>query len=179
MHRTVVELDPLPDADGAGAKHNHLFPMRDSDLVLRPTKRGVIVRRHRLKLGGTGVHHLVARKNVVRAAHRTDLIACLLRQLGNGDIGKPDPFRRCKQLRCERSRGKLILHIRDMLELVDKPFVHLRDVRDGIDRQLPTPQGFGNDKDTLVIDERKLLFHTLIVPLGKAVDVETVDPNLK
>ena len=115
----------------------------------------------------------------MRAAHRTDLIACLLRQFGDRDIGKPAPLRRRKQLRSERSRSKLILHIRNMFELMDEPLVHLCNIRNRINRKFSASQCFGNDKNALIVDENKLLLHTRIIPSGKAVKIEAIHTDLK
>ena len=102
VHGAVVELDALPDADRSGAEYNHLFPIGNSNLVLGSAERGVIVWRYCLKFCGTGIDHLVARQDVVRAAHRTNLIARLLRKLGDGYIRKSNPLCRRKQFRRER-----------------------------------------------------------------------------
>ena len=66
VHAAIVELDALPDADGAAAEHQHLFPVggvfRDKlrRFVLL-VKSGIEIRRFRTELGRAGVHHLIGR----------------------------------------------------------------------------------------------------------------------
>ena len=50
-----------------------------------------------------------------------------MRDLGDGNIGETDPLCSGEELRCERLLRKLTLNIGDMLQLMDKPLVHLRD----------------------------------------------------
>ena len=102
-----------------------------------------------------------------------------MRQLGDGGVGKPHPLRRCEQLRRERRCGKLVLHIRDMFELMDEPLVHLRDVRDLIDAELPATQRLGNDEDALVVHSGELLFDPLVIPVRKALHIEAVHADLE
>ena len=179
MHRAIVKLHALTDADRPRAEHNHLFLVRYSDLVLRPAEGGIVVRRHRLELSGTGIHHLIARQNIVAVAHRADLIARLLRDLGDGNIGETDPLGSGEKLRCERLLRKLTLNIGDMLQLMDEPLVHLRDARDVVYGQLAAAQHLRHDEDALIVDEGKLLFQTFIIPVGKAFQIETVHTDLE
>ena len=58
MHGRVVKLHALPDANGAGAQHNYLFPVRHHRLVFHLIS-GVEVGNIAFKLAGAGVDHLV------------------------------------------------------------------------------------------------------------------------
>ena len=60
LHAAAIELDALPDPDRAAAEHDGLASRERQRLVLLLVRR-VEVRRHRLELGGAGVHHLVHR----------------------------------------------------------------------------------------------------------------------
>ena len=58
VHGRVVKLHALPDANGAGAQHNYLFPVRHHRLVFHLIS-GVEVGNIAFKLAGAGVDHLV------------------------------------------------------------------------------------------------------------------------
>ena len=54
VHAAVIELDPLADADRARADHRHRRVAGADDLVF-VFVGGVVIRGHRLELGGTGI----------------------------------------------------------------------------------------------------------------------------
>ena len=54
MHATVIELDSLADADRARADHRYRRVPAADDLVF-VFVGGVVIRGHRLELGGTGI----------------------------------------------------------------------------------------------------------------------------
>ena len=78
LHRGIVKLDALTDADGTGPEDDDrpsgrllscLFPLTDelSGLVLRIVA-GIEIRRLRIELTGTGVDHLVGRIHMGKPA---------------------------------------------------------------------------------------------------------------
>ena len=71
LHRAVVELDALADADRARAEHDGLRARQRLRLVLLLVG-AVEVRRCRLELGGAGIDHLVGRQDAPLATRVAD-----------------------------------------------------------------------------------------------------------
>ena len=180
VNGAVVKLDALPDADGAGAQHQHFFAVFVTHGLVLAAKHGVIVGRGRRKLRRAGVHHLVYRLYAVVISHLPDLGLAPAGEPGDHLIGElqplglPQQFHRQLPLRMRlpwlllRHRSlrlcllrrpcplQGLLHLHQHGNLINKPYVDLRDLMDRLIVD-PFPQRLGDHKDPLVVHHGQAL----------------------
>ena len=111
VHRGVVELDALADADRPGADDEHLLARERQRLVLLLVG-AVEVRRHRLELGGAGIDHLVDGAHVPVLAQVAHLLRQPVRQRRDLHVGEAEALRVAQQLRRHRLAQQALLHAR-------------------------------------------------------------------
>ncbi len=125
VHRCVVELDPLSDADGPAAD--------DQRLVARPRRRlvfllvrAVEVRRRGLEFARAGVDHLVHRADAPALPQLPHLLGQAVGQRGDLLVRKAHPLGSPEELRSERLREQAPLHGDDVRHLPQEPGVDAR-----------------------------------------------------
>ena len=172
MHRAIVELDPLADADRTGAEHQHLAPIGDLNFVFLGVG-GVIIGRHRFKFGGAGIDHLVAGYDVPALAATTNLALRRQGQFGYRPVGQAAAFGCAHQLRRHRFIDHPQFHRHDALNLVDKERINRRDPRN-FGRVDAATQRFGHHEQTLVISPRQAFQHQFIGQRGNSRQLQPV-----
>ena len=160
MNGTVVELDSLPDSDGAASQHQHLLRADGSvgtELAASGFLRlvfsavyGVIIRRARLELRGAGIHHLISGCDAVFQAQIFDLPLRHSGQAADHVVRELQTLRLAQKLRRERALLQLLFHLHQNGDFIDEPLVHHRDFIDRLIIQ-SLAQGFRNDPDPLVV----------------------------
>ena len=120
----VVELDPLPNADGAAADDDGLPAGQGRSLVFLLVG-AVVVGSNRLKLGGAGVHHLVHRTQVPALAQVPHLFGQHVGQGAHLDIGEAQPLGPVQQIRSQGLAQQTPFHVDYALHGADKPRVHI------------------------------------------------------
>ena len=124
MDAAVVELDPLPNADGAAADDDGLPAGQGRSLVFLLVG-AVVVGSNRLKLGGAGVHHLVHRTQVPALAQVPHLFGQHVGQGAHLDIGEAQPLGTVQQVRSQGLAQQPAFHVDYALHGADKPRVHI------------------------------------------------------
>ncbi len=109
MHRAVVELDPLADADGAAADDERLVLRQGRCLVLLVVG-AVEVGRLRLELSGAGVDHLVDGADAPPLAQVAHLLGEAVGQGADDDIGEPLKLRLAEEMWGEAFGQQAPLH---------------------------------------------------------------------
>ena len=122
MHRGIVKLNTLPDADGTGTKHDHhwllaaLFLNERGCLVLAVISR-VEIRRFRIKFRTAGIHHLVNRRQSGQL--------CLSSHAANRRVRKAVPLELMVKRIGQRFGRHALFQLRDVRQLIQEPFVDL------------------------------------------------------
>ena len=173
MDRTVVELDALTDADGAGAQHQHLPFLR---AIIRPAGPGglvllvvggVVIGGLGLELGGAGVHHLEGRADAEGLPQGLDLLLLPAGEGGDPRVGEAHLLGPAQGVAVQMSVIQGVLHIHNVLEAVEEPQVVLGDLVDLLRREAPA-QRLGHHKEALVVDVRQPLLDIFRVQLVQA-----------
>ena len=153
VHAAIVELDALPNAVGATAQHHDLLGVGRLGFALcDATVSGVLVGRIQVgrvggELGGAGVHALVDRAHLERAARFAHGLFRGLEQLGQTAVGKALLLERVQRGGIECSQGCIALFhcqlvqlkfdLYDLLDLHEEPLVDLGEVEHLVHRQAP------------------------------------------
>ena len=145
MNRAVVELDALTDADRAGAENEDLLLAgRGSDLGLLVIG-GVVVRGLCLELRRAGIYHLVDRQTL-------NIGNILAGQLLDGLVEEAHLLGADVQVGVDLlGRRQLLLHIDDVLELVQEEYVHRGDVVNFLNGHDAAAQRLADVEQTLVV----------------------------
>ena len=145
VNRAVVELDALTDADRAGAENEDLLLAgRGSDLALLVIG-GVVVRGLRLELSSAGIYHLVDRQTL-------DIGNVLAGELLDGLVEEAHLLGADVQVGVDLLGGRqLLLHVDDVLELVQEEYVHRGDLVDLVDGHDAAAQRLADVEQTLVV----------------------------
>ena len=145
VHRAVVELNALADADRARAEHEHLlFAGGGLDFGLLVIG-GVVVRGLGLELSRTGVYHLVDRQAL-------DVRDILAGQLLDGLVEEAHLLGAEIQLGGDLvRRGQLLFHIDDVLELMQEEGVHRGDLVDLVNGHDTAAQRLADVEQALVV----------------------------
>ncbi len=101
MHRAIVELDPLTDADRPRTDDDGLLDRLAGGLVLLLVGR-VEVGGGRIELGGAGVDHLVDRLDIPFLAQLAHLLRQAVGERADLLVGKTNSF--CFQQKLRRQR---------------------------------------------------------------------------
>src|SRR5689334_20904956 len=123
MDGSVIELDPLANADGAGADDEHFLVGYRRRFVLLLV-RTVEIRRDGLELGGTGVDHLVYRPQVKPLAQIAHLLGQEVGQGADLVVGKAKALGFEKKVPTQRLGEQPPLHSDNVLEAIDEPGVY-------------------------------------------------------
>ena len=147
VHRGVIELDALADADGPRAEHQHGFalaalPCKEFGRLVFLRIRRVKIRRLRPEFRRAGVHHLINREQRVCDLLPRNLLDHLIRI--SHAFGLP------VQRIGERFRGKACLEGNQVFKLVQKPCVDLGDRVDLRDGDACLERG-KHGKETLIV----------------------------
>ncbi len=111
MHRAVVELDALADADRAAADDERLLAGLGDGLVLLLV-RAVEVRRRRVELGGARVDHLVHRADIPLVAQRAHLVGQPVAERADLLVGERHALGGAQQVRRQVLGQQPLLHRR-------------------------------------------------------------------
>ena len=129
VHRRVVELDALSDADRARTQHD--------DLLLRAHHRFVLLLVGRVKIGhvggelaGAGVDHLVDREDAVLLAQKIHVVLRDAPQLPDELVAESHALGGAERLDIHRIGADDRLEFDDVLELFEEEHVDLRVVID-------------------------------------------------
>ena len=118
VHRGIVKLNALSNADRAGAQHQHhgLSGAPERPGLADTVAAGIEIGRSGVKLGAAGIHHLVA----VVEGHGQVLSA----QAPDGGIRESQMLGLHVYVRAERAGGERVLHVDQVLNLVEEEPVH-------------------------------------------------------
>ena len=145
VNRAVVELDALTDTDRTGAKYqNLLLAGRRCNLGLLIVG-GVVIRGLCLELSGTGINHLIYRQTLnVRNVLAGQLLDGLVEEahLLGADIQIGVDLISCSQL---------LLHVDDVLELMQEEHVHRGDVVNLLNGHDAAAQSLADVEQTLIV----------------------------
>ena len=145
VNRAVVELDALTDTDRAGTKYqNLLLAGRRCNLGLLIIG-GVVIRGLCLELGGAGINHLVYRQTLnIRNVLAGQLLDGLVEEahLLGADVQIGVDLVSCSQF---------LLHVDDVLELVQEEHVHCGDVVNLLNGHDAAAQSLADVEQTLVV----------------------------
>ncbi len=172
MDAGVVELDALPDADGAGAHDDDLAAGARNGVVLLLVRR-VEVRRLRAELGSAGVDHLIGRHDAGPMASSPDIAGSGVGESGDDVIGEAHALGAPQQGVIDLGGLQRPLHVDDVLYLVKEVSVPFGQGRDGIHGH-PAPQRLGDGEDPLVRGGRQLGEYPVLGPVQR-VEVLLVD----
>ena len=125
----IVELDTLPDADGAGAEDNDLFSLRDDRLVFLGVG-GIEIGHIAVKFTGAGIDHFIDREDLRAAAQGIDPILRPVPELGDIGIGESEPLGLAQVRQGGNILLQLTLKIDDLPDLIEEEHVDLRDIAD-------------------------------------------------
>ena len=90
LHRVdggIIEFHALPDADGAGAQYDDLLMGGDHGFVLLFVG-GIEIRDIAVKFAGTGIDHLIHRRQMILPAQTEDLLLCAAGELRDIGVGE-------------------------------------------------------------------------------------------
>ena len=79
MHAGVVELDALTDTIRTGAENNHGFALTRAQFAFVRIA-GVVVRSHRVELGGASIDRLENRAKIIRPTQLADRVFAFISQ---------------------------------------------------------------------------------------------------
>ena len=176
MHGAVVELDSLSDPDRAGAKDKNLLAVRHALLCLIRI-RGIVdrieIRSLRLKLRGTGVYHLVARRDAVVIAHLRNFFLRNSGPAGNDAVRELHALCLFQKLLRQRFLLKLLLHADKIVDLIDEPLIHHGDLVNGLTGNALAKR-FRNHPDSLVIHNGQANEQLLLGKMAEIIAVQCV-----
>ena len=134
MHRAIVELNPLPDANGTGTEYNDflfaavMFLQKLCRFILFIEGR-IKIRCFRFEFCSAGIYHFIGGKAFFRRVFSG--------QTHDSSVQKAHLFGFPIQFRCQLFFHQLALHFHKILQFGQEPFVNLRDIMDF--RQLDAP----------------------------------------
>ena len=132
MYAAVVKLDTLADPVRAATQHHDLVTVGRRSFALFIVG-GVHVGGVGRKLGGTGIHPLVDRQNVVLVAQLAHLAFRHAQQLTQTRIGKTLALEDTQEFRCQRQHAAfhhLLFELDDLFDLHQEPGVNLGQLED-------------------------------------------------
>ncbi len=180
MHRAVVELDSLPDADGAGADNDDALLFGAGNLALRLVA-GVVIRRHGLELRRAGVYHLVGRDEVQRAASLPQFRLRQTDEVSEFVVGEAEGLRPAQEI-IGKARGAggvyFLLEVHEVLYLRQEPDINLGERRH-LRHHPALAEGFRDGEDAFVGGLPQALPNLHLVPAGHALGAEAEGADLK
>ena len=162
-----VELDPLPDADRAGADDEDLLPVGKRDGLVLCAVGGIVIGGLRVELGGAGIDHFIHGVNVPLVFQRADPFGADPGKLRDGLVEEAEFLCPVKQLLRHRLFGKALLHRDDGAELAQEPAVDLGDAVQLFHREAAA-QRLGNREHAAVVHRVDALRNVVV---GKAVQL--------
>ncbi len=134
MHRAIVELNPLPDANGTGTEYDDF--LFSAVMFLQELCRFILfiegrikIRCFRFEFCSAGIYHFIGGKAFFRRVFSG--------QTHDSSVQKAHLFGFQIQFRCQLFFHQLALHFHKILQFGQEPFVNLRDIMDF--RQLDAP----------------------------------------
>ena len=131
MDRRIVKLDSLPDSDRTRAQHEDRF-LAGFDRFIFKAIGGVEIRRRRLELSCTGIHHLVNRHNLLLLSDETYLLGCHIPQVSNLSIRKAILLGFFKHRAISNMTGQLLLNFVNMEQLIQEKDINFGQLRNFI-----------------------------------------------
>ena len=150
VYGAIVELYALTDTNRTGAQNNDLLLVANLNLVLGFIA-GIVVGSSGLKLSGAGINHLVGRNDAVSLTQIANFKLCLTYASSDGLVGEAHLLSLAQQARSELMGFQSTLHLNDVLNLGQEPFINLSDSVDFVNGHATT-HSLGDNKATLIID---------------------------
>ena len=154
VHRAIVKLDALADADRAGTQHDDGL----AAAVLRFGRRAVgavKIRADGLELAAAGIDHAEGRLHVQAGAKHADIRRLAADKARNGAVRHAHFFGGHHRIRVQRSdaaqRADFLLHADDVLHLFEEPDIDLRNLVDMLHRHAAAKR-FRHDEGALGVD---------------------------
>ena len=164
MHRAVVKLDALTDADRAGAENDDGF----APAVLR-LGRGAVgaveIRADGLELAAAGIDHAEGGQHLEPLAQHADIRRLAADEARHRAVRHAHLFGGHQRVAIQRGdavhRAELLLHADDVLHLFEEPDVDLGDLVDVLHRHA-APQRLRDDERALGVDIPQLALQFLV-----------------
>ena len=124
MYGAIVKLYALTDTDRTRAQYNNLLFVTNLNLVLSFVA-GIVVRSSSLKLSSAGIYHLIGGDDTVGLTHIANFKLSLAYASSNGLVGKAHLLSLAQQAGSELMGFQSTLHLDDVLNLRQEPFINL------------------------------------------------------
>ena len=164
VHRAVVKLDALTDADRAGAENDDGF----APAVLR-LGRGAVgaveIRADGLELAAAGINHAEGGQHLEPLAQHADIRRLAADEARHRAVRHAHLFGGHQRVAIQRGnavhRAELLFHADDVLHLFEEPDVDLGDLVDVLHRHA-APQRLRDDERALGVDIPQLALQLLV-----------------
>ena len=164
----VIKFNTLPDANRTAAEDDDASLSLRTHFVLLAVCR-IVIRRLGFKFRRASVDHFVIGMNAQFLFEPRDFLHVFRQEMRNRRIGHLDALRRAQRFLREPFFAEAFLDLDDVFDFIKEEQINLRDAMNFF-RIDAAPQGFGDDKETLVVDavqEAADVVERLVIQLGE------------